>query len=401
MSQAAKISEVIERLNRSLFVTLAVVRKLVVLPQRRWFHAGLSLLFIFWGTVSFAHNLPFFLHLNLGKVAREYGRFAVAEELYRLALADSAYFHNPAWRQVRALSALGELYFDECRYERSACAYESVLDLRQQAKLSVSDQCETMLHLGVAYRKLGRLEQAQHLLGQGLRLGGACPGAMRLRCQLQLALGQVLAAQKKDVEAEECFGQAVRFFIGEKERGARYARACLSGQIDCLRRRSQTVRAKELEVELEKIHLPAPRYSWLEYEQFCYAISNRILTSSLRELLEPNLELERQVSPSALHAIKRSASQLAAPAPACLIIEYVEMVGPDKNGLLSASVLANRYMNGGAVKHYYLRYKVGFGLKTAEPILSRFAMLGMASEHAFSQVAPEAEHGPNLSQDHN
>ncbi len=115
----------------------------------------------------------FFLHLNLAKVAREYGKFDVALDLFNIALADTAAFHHPESRKVRVLSSIAELQFDECRYEESVETYLYVLRLQQSIKTSVIDQAETMLHLGSALRKCGQYKQAQIVLEEALRLNSA------------------------------------------------------------------------------------------------------------------------------------------------------------------------------------------------------------------------------------
>ncbi len=120
----------------------------------------------------------------------------------------------------------------------------------------------------------------------------------------------MLLAIGQEKDALGYFSSACRFFLAEKQRGASYARAGLIGQEECRKRLGQVPQSEELEKQLEKLKVPLPQYSWLEYERFCYQITDMVLNSSTVALLHPDSDLCRLVAPSALAEIERHAIKL-------------------------------------------------------------------------------------------
>jgi tetratricopeptide (TPR) repeat protein len=367
-----------ESVEQLVFIVLAVVRRLIQSPLRRWFHVALSGVFIAWGAMVFSKNVPYFYYLNTAKVAYEYGNFAAAEDLYKIALDETEIFHHPDKRKVVLRGHLGELYFDECRYAESAAEYEKVLELQRRLKASEADIATTLLRLGIDRAKLRQYEKAERTLSASLQLRQRVRGKKLDLAEIEIALGQAESSLNKDQQADQLYSEASAIFLSRSDKNLGLALACLRDKLAGLNKLHQPEKAAAVAKQIASLKIPAANLSWSDFARFGYRVTHQILESTHSELKNPSLELRAMVATRALSEIAGCADQIA-PAeekvsPPEVGVDYLALTGPDKGGFLEVSVSAVRRTR--AQSRFQLRYRLAFGRKSMEPILQDFAMLG-------------------------
>jgi tetratricopeptide (TPR) repeat protein len=396
-----------------LFAALAVVRRLIMEPERRWVRAAIWAIFIVGGALVFARSVPYYCYLHMAQKEQEAGQFEVAQELLECALSEANKFERLDSRRANVLSRIGELYRNECRYPEAAACFEKSLAIKEQSKTSARERSDTMLRLGIVYLKEKRFEDARSILDKALNLMQPQKNSQYEIATIKYALAEVEAATGKYAQAAKGYGEASAIFLSLQNIDPDLIVSCLKKRIIVLRKLNQPDAIQPVQRQLAQIKLPpAPQHLWFALEHFGYTITEQLLTLSERDLRNPPEQLSEVASPSALSAIAACAAELSGnmnPSNDCadsstklqptdshadsstLAIDSVQFAQPSAVGFIPVSVVAHRRC---AVQKYhsidrtfYLRLWLGLGVKTHEPMLAGFHMIGC---HAQSNKVPTA-----------
>jgi tetratricopeptide (TPR) repeat protein len=394
-----------------LFAALAVVRRLIMEPERRLVRAAIWAVFIVGGAVVFARSVPYYCYLHMAQMEQEAGQFEVAQELLECALGEANKFERLDSRRANVLSRIGELYRDECRYQEAATCFEKSLAIKEQSKTSARERSDTMLRLGIVYLKEKRFEDARSILDKALKLMQPQKNSQYEIATIKYALAEVDAATGEYAQAARGYGEASAIFLLLQNIDPDLIVSCLKKRIIVLRKLNQLDAIQAVQRQLAQIKLPpAPQHLWFALERFGYTITEQLLTLSEHDLRNPPEQLSEVASPSALSAIAACAAELARnlnssndradsstkPADAraassSFAIDSVQFAPPSAVGFVPVSVVAHRR---GAVQKYhssdrtfYLRLWLGLGVNTHQPMLAGFHMIGC---HAQSNKIPTA-----------
>jgi len=392
-----------QRLGPGIFAVLAVLRRLCMEPERRWVRAVLSAAFIVVGAMVFARSVPYYCYLHTAQQALEEGNFAVAEDSYKCALAEADRFENAGHRRAHALSELGQLYCDQCRYNESVACYESALLLEEKAKSPARERADTMLRLGIVYSKQKRYDQAHNILSKALALMNGEKDSQYDIAAIKYGLAEVAAATGDYSLAADLYGDASAIFLSLQKINTDLIASCLNRRLIVLRKLNRSDDIKAVERQLAQVKVPsAPVHLWYSLERFGYSITERLISLSEQDLRHPPAELADLASPGALHAIALCAPAMALPGasdhgpPRRISIQYVQITQPTKTGFVPVSVMVQRQSMAGTVKPvdqtFQLRYWLGLGVKTHKPMLAAFYMIGCRTHNATKETQMNRNH---------
>jgi len=362
-------------------------------PERRWVRAVIYAAFIIGGALVFARSVPYLCYLHMAHKALEVGKFEVAEEMIHCGLDEAHKYDHAHSRTAHALSQMGELYADECRYAESAACYESSLKFEEEKKASARERCDIMLRLGIIYCKDRRYDDARNILGNALHLMEAQKDSSYEIAAIEYGEGEVDAATANYAAADAEYSLASTIFLSLHNIDPDLIASCLKRRIIVLRKLNQPDTVKSVERQLGQIKVPlAPPHLWFAVERFGYKITEQLLTLSENELRHPTEQLTEVASPGALSAIAACASQLAPSASETtkrLEIQSVQFSQPRGIGFVPVTVVAHRRSSMRKYRStdqtFYLSLWVGLGVKTHKPMLAGFHMIGC---HARSNQPP-------------
>jgi tetratricopeptide (TPR) repeat protein len=400
-----------QRWKLGLFATLAVVRRLIMEPERRLVRAAIWGVFIVGGALVFARSVPYYCYLHTAQQAEEAGHFEVAQEMLDCALSEANKFERLDSRRAGVLSRKGELYRDECRYPEAAACFEKSLAIKEATKTSARERSDTMLRLGIVYLKEKRFDNARNILNKALKLMLPQKNSQYEIATIKYALAEVDAATGDYAPAANGYDEASAIFLSLQSIDPDLIVSCLKKRIAVLRKLNRPNAIQQVQRQLAQIKVPpAPAHLWFALEHFGYTITEQLLTLSEHDLRNPPQQLTDVASPAALSAIAACAGELAGNASASTVnhsrdradsptelqssdvpadsaavtIDSVQFAQPSAVGFVPVSVVAHRHS---VVQKYrsidrtfYLRLWLGLGVKTHQPMLAGFHMIGCRAQ---------------------
>lgn len=356
-----------DRTGYFLFAVAAVIRKVIMIPERNWFRKLLWCLFLIWVAHVFFSSLPFYTFINTGLAAARQGGFARAEYLFDDALRESRRFPERDLRKLHAYVCTGDLLLEEQRFAEAANYYQQFLAVVAPNAVVRFEVDDVRCKLASAELGMSDIGRAQLLLRS--MLAKTEPGSLLagriylLQAEICMRLGQrpermfnrAIAILRKHPSSTDLYRQCLHQYL-------RYLR--LTGPLN-LRR----VIAEELQ-HAARSRTPPPQ----SCASFACAIT-LVLLRSPQLLLTPNVSVaEMLLTPSAARKLSFLYRSDFPKSDGEIRIGYVGAGPTNQTGLIPFLVVAEDLSTH---RQFYFSYLIGLNRETADPMLVNLDVIGM------------------------
>ncbi|MBX9688662.1 MAG: tetratricopeptide repeat protein, partial [Candidatus Obscuribacterales bacterium] len=130
----------------------ARLQALVKDPRYKNFQKLVWVSCILWAGCIVVKSIPYYIYIGEGKNAAIQGRYEQAEELFKLAVQESADDEMNDPRLAAALNNLGELYRKQARFEQAEPVYLRLLQIAEKLGAKKQEQALLLSNVSAYYR---------------------------------------------------------------------------------------------------------------------------------------------------------------------------------------------------------------------------------------------------------